>query len=377
MRGIIIGGGIGGLCVANSLQRVGIDVRVYELAPALEPVGAGIIMAPNAMWVFQTLRMAAAIEERGVCLERLGIADWRGHTLQTMDCRTMERAFGNPIVAIHRAELHQILFEHLEGDVVRLGRRCVQCSQTRDEVVATFEDGSQATGDFLIGADGLRSAVRNTLFPKARLRYTGQTCWRGVLNTALPDGPVDSEWWGRGVRVGFLPIGQGQVYWYAAANREAGGVDDTDPRPRLLEVFGGFAEPVPSMMAQTTPGAIIRHDLYDLHPMASWSIGRITLLGDAAHAPTPNLGQGGAQAVEDAWVLADELATTGAPAIAFERYERRRLPKANKIIRESRRVGWIGGLKQPALCALRNLLVRWTPQAATRRHVAWVLKPPH
>ena len=299
--GIIVGGGIGGLCAAGSLQRVGIDVRVYEVAPALKPVGAGIMMAPNAMRVFENLGIADAVKACGVSLKRLVVSDQRGRVLQTMDGQVIERKFGNPITAIHRADLHRILLERLEGDVVRLGRRCVACHQTAERVVAAFEDGSEESGDFLVGADGLRSVVRQALFPSARLRYAGQTCWRGVLMTSLPDGSFDTstERWGCGLRVGFLPIGGGKVYWYATANRDAGGVDDGDTRAKLLELFRD-------------------------------------------------------------------------PALAFRQYELRRKRKANRIIRESRRFGWIAAIEHPALCTLRNRLIRWTPEFVTRRHIAWV-----
>ena len=376
MRGIIIGGGIGGLCAAQSLQRVGIDVRVYEAAPVLKPVGAGIMMAPNAMRVFENLGIADAVEACGVSLKRLVVSDQRGRVLQAMEGRVIEKQFGNPITAIHRADLHRILLERIEGDVVRLGRRCVACHQTPKKVVAMFQDGSEETGDFLIGADGLRSVVRRVLFPSARLRYSGQTCWRGVSTAVLPGGLADTELWGCGLRVGFLPIGGGKVYWYATANRDAGGVDDGDARGKLLELFRNFAEPVPSIIEQSPPEAIVRHDLYDLRPMSVWSSGRITLLGDAAHAPTPNLGQGGAQAVEDAWVLVSEMGRADDPAAAFRQYESRRKRKANRIIRESRRFGWIAAIEHPALCTLRNRLIRWTPEFVTRRHIAWVFRAP-
>lgn len=376
MQGIIIGAGIGGLCAASALRRRGIAVRVYESTETLQPVGAGIMMAPNAMWVFAQLETADAITARGVSLKRLGVSDHRGRVLQTMDATPIERLFDHPITAIHRADLHQILIEQLPNDTVHLGKRCVACHQTTEGVVADFEDGSEERGDFLIGSDGLYSTVRQTLFPSARLRYSGQTCWRGVSTSSQPSGLVNSERWGRGVRAGFVPIGGGRVYWWATANRNAGGVDVDDPRPQLLELFGSFANPVPAIIEETSANAIMRHDLYDLRPLSKWSVGRIALLGDAAHAPTPNLGQGGAQAVEDAWVIADELANAPDPAAALERYERRRMRKANRIIRESRRFGWVAGLEHPALCALRNLLVRWTPEAAMRRHVAWLFRPP-
>ncbi len=336
------------------------------------------MMAPNAMWVFENLGIADAVKACGVSLKRLVVSDQRGRVLQTMDGQVIERKFGNPITTIHRADLHRILLERLEGDVVRLGRRCVACHQTAERVVAAFEDGSEESGDFLVGADGLRSVVRQALFPSARLRYAGQTCWRGVLMTPLPDGSADTstERWGCGRRVGFLPIGGGKVYWYATANRDAGGVDDGDTRAKLLELFRNFDEPVPSIIEQSPPEAIVRHDLYDLRPMSVWSSGRRTLLGDAAHAPTPHLGQGGARAVEDAWVLADEMANARDPALAFRQYELRRKRKANRITRESRRFGWIAALEHPALCTLRNRLIRWTPEFVTRRHIAWVFRAP-
>lgn len=376
MKGIIIGAGIGGLTTAVALKRSGVQVAIYEAAPTIEPVGAGIMMAPNAMWVFAQLGIEAAVVAAGAELQHASIQDHRGRVLQTVDMTAIGRRFGHGSVVMHRAEIHQILTEQIEPDTLHLGKRCVACRQTAESVVATFEDGTEASGDFLIGADGLNSVVRQTIFPDARLRYAGQTCWRGVVSATIPGPYANSERWGPGLRVGLVPIGAGRVYWFATENCEAGGVDEPDPRPRLQELFGGFAEPVPSILGQTEPDSIVRHDLYDLHPLPHWSIGRITLLGDAAHAPTPNLGQGGAQAVEDAWVLADELSRAGDPALAFERYEQRRIEKANRIIRDSRRFGWISGFENPVLCAIRNRLVRWTPDVAARRTVDWLFRAP-
>lgn len=375
MLGIVIGGGIGGLCAAGALRRVGIDVRVYEAAASPTPVGAGIMIAPNAMSVFDHLGIADDVQSSGTALESLVVCDQRGRVLQSLDGRLVQRWFGHPVAAIHRAELHRILLEQLDDGAVRFGRRCVSCHQTEKQAVVRFKDGSEDTADFLIGADGLRSVVRQHLVPAARLRYTGQTCWRGVTTAATLPGLANAELWGRGRRVGYLPIGRSKVYWYAAANREAGGTDDDDPRPALLDLFSGFADPVAGLIGQTPPELIVRHDLYDLRPMTAWSVGRLTLLGDAAHAPTPDLGQGGAQAVEDAWVLAAELKGTADSVPAFRRYEQRRLGRANRVVRESRRFGRVAGLEHPALCALRNLIVRRTPGFITRRQLTSLFTP--
>ncbi len=374
--GIIVGGGIGGLCTAIALQRKGIEVRVYEATPALRPIGAGIVVAPNGMTVFERLGMADAVRERGVPVERMQLFDHKGSVLHSSPGQDLVERFGNPIVAIQRASLHQVLLDHVNADTVVLGKRCMSVRHEGDTVRVAFDDDTEASGPFLIAADGLRSVVRQQLFPSARLRYAGETCWRGLARCALPPEfhHASAECWGVGKRFGFLAVGAEQVYWYATRKTVAGGSDDQELKQRLLELYGRFMPPIPTLLEDTPAHLIVRHDLYDLTTLAEWGEGRVALLGDAAHAPTPNLGQGGCQAMEDAWVVAKCLSGGHDVAAAFKKYAALRKPKANRIVRDSWRFGRLAGIESPTLRAARNLLIRLTPEFVAGRQLASIFR---
>lgn len=379
MQGLIIGGGIGGLCTALALQRQGIDARVFEASSVLGPVGAGIWVAPNAMRVLDWLGVANAVQRHGAPVARAQLFDHRGRLVNTLTGRDLEARFGYTITAIHRSKLHDALLAPLGNGAVELGKRCVSVRDVADAVHVTFEDGTDATGDFLIGADGLHSVVRHQLFGDVALRYAGETCWRGMADVPLPkhlrDGSV--ECWGIGRRMGFAQVGAGQVYWWATQRTAPGGRDRPDGVKRaLMNAYADFPAGFPAILQSTPEPAIVRHDLFDLPNLPRWSRGRVGLLGDAAHATTPNLGQGGAQAIESAWVLAECLSRGGTIDSALERYETRRRPKADKIMRASWRLGRLAGVTNPVARALRNRLVTLTPRFVAMRQLAWVFRPP-
>ena len=370
--GIIVGGGIGGLCTAIALRQKGIDVRVYEVAPAPRPVGAGIWVAPNAMAVLDRLGIVDAVRQQGAAVARADVVDYRGNALTTMRGADLVRQFGYPIISIHRATLHRVLLDRLDRDRVQFGKECVAIRDEGDGVCVSFGDGTDASGDFLLGADGLNSGVRRQLFPSATLRYSGETCWRGLSRYDLPpqfrDGSLES--WAPGRRFGLSQVGGGEVYWWSTLTTAAGGSDaTTGVKPRLEELYRDFVSPIPDVIDHTPHDAIVRHDLHDLPPLPRWGTGRIWLLGDAAHAPTPNLGQGGAQAIEDAWVVADCLHTIPDIPTALERYGTRRMPKAHRVVRDSRRFGRLASMRSPLLCTVRNKLVRLTPNAVSKRYL--------
>ena len=375
--GVIVGGGIGGLCTAVALRQAGVEVRVYEAAAAAGAVGAGIWVAPNAMEALDRLGLAEAVAARGSAIAQVRLFDRRGTVLSTVQGSYLRERFGHTITSIHRAELHKVLLACLEEDIVVFGKRCQSFHENDAGVHVSFDDGTTVAGLFLIGADGLESTVRKQLFPTSRLRYSGETCWRGVAQTQLT-GDLHggtAECWGRGRRFGFSQIGQGAVYWWATQTTAVGGSDDRSTvKTQLSHRFRDFMSPIPELLEATPPDSIIRHDLCDLAPLTSWGTGRVALLGDAAHAPTPNLGQGGAQAIEDAWVLGQSFEATDDYALALRRYERVRKAKATRVTQESWRYGKLASTANPVLCAVRNLLIRMTPTAVSRRYLGWLFR---
>lgn len=374
-RVVIVGGGIGGLALALALWRRGIEAPVYEAAPELRAVGAGISLQPNALQVLDRLGVAERVVAEGGDLARAELRDARAGVLLAADMREDARRFGWGTLAIHRGRLQQALLASLPAGSVHLGRECreVLPEDGGGGARVRFADGGEVEADVVVGADGAHSRMREVVAPGARLRYSGQSSYRAVLPFALPPGLERVAWevWGPGCRFGFSGIGHGEVYWYATLDAPAGGRDASaaKARRRLDAMAMPFPAPVPELIAATDAERVIRTDMYDLPPLPAWHRGRVVLLGDAAHATTPNLGQGGAQAIEDAYVLAEQLAACPRPEDAFAAYRRIREPKARMVVERSRRLGRLVHLRGPLARGLRNAAMRLTPAGFARRQM--------
>lgn len=366
----IIGGGIGGLTTAIALRQRGIQAAVYEAAPELRPVGAGIWVPPNAMQVFDRLGLAPAVQQAGMPIRFGDILDARGERLQRADMGAVAKRFGFPTLAIHRGRLHQILVAALDPAQLHLGKACAAVTQGPDGARVRFADGDEVPARVVVGADGLRSVVRRQLFPEARLRYSGQSSYRAVVPYTLPTelAGVGAEIWGPGCRFGFSAVAPGEVYWYATLDAAPGSLYGRALFVEALAArFDSFPAPARALIEATPEATIINTDLHDLRPLRRWYAGRVGLLGDAAHATTPNLGQGGAQAVEDAAVLAECLAAYPEPARAFGVYQQRRQAKATRVVNRSWYLGKLTHVRNPLGRALRNLLMRSTPPSVAQR----------
>jgi FAD-dependent urate hydroxylase len=366
---IIIGGGIGGLCTAIALRQTGLSVEVYEQAPVLGAVGAGITIWPNAIKAFRRLGVAERILSTGARIRRAELRNWRGRVMSRSEPGELEEKLGEPTVAIHRADLHSILLSALPESVVHLGKRCVELKQGEKDILVTFEGGEEARADLLVGADGIHSVLRQQMVPEARPRYSGYTAWRGVVETedeaALG---VTNETWGRGTRFGFLRIDSKRVYWFATTNSVAGMRQTPAENKRfLLERFSGWHHPVELLIQSTSPDQILHSDIYDLEPMSKWFEGRAVLLGDAAHPTTPNMGQGACMAIESSLVLARCFEQEDDLAVALTRYEKERMPRTAWITRQSRKIGRLGQIENPAACAVRDWFVSVMPDAFSKR----------
>ena len=366
----VIGGGIGGLTTAIALRQRGIEAHVYESAPMLREEGAGLVLSPNAMQVLRRLDLAERVLAAGAPLERFELHDARSGLLQRVDFAGAARRYGVPTVAIHRRRLRDILAAEVPASHVHTGATCEGVADAEGRVQVRFAGGDVIDADLVIGADGLGSTVREYVAPGRSPRYSGQTSLRAVTRFELPAAllRVARETWAPNMRFGFVPIGPGEVYWFAPFDAPAGGTGRSmESELPLKELCATFPSPVADIVAATDAGRIIHTDMYDLPPFQGWSRGRVVLLGDAAHAATPNLGQGAAQAIEDAWVLADRLASVAAVEEALRAYEAIRQPKANFVVRRSWSVGRVAHLANPLGRAVRNLAMRWTPASVTRR----------
>jgi len=365
-RILIVGGGIAGLATAAGLARAGIPCEIVERAEAWGPVGAGIVLGVNAMRVMRELGVDAAVAARGAKLGRGAITDHLGATLGATDFSLMEPEFG-PTIALHRASLHDVLQQAAGGVPVALGASVEKLEQHAGHVDVRLTDGREERYRMVVGADGLRSRVRELLIGGDRIVYSGYTCWRLVVDA--PFETVDMrEMWGRGKRFGIVPVGDGRIYCFAVANAPRGQADPVDGRlERFRARFAEFGGQVPEILAALrTPEELIHNDLEELLE-GSWHEGRVGLIGDAAHAMTPNMGQGAAMALEDSMVLVELLREGGAVREVLPRLHERRAERVRWVQDQSRRIGRVGQLGGALACRVRNGVLRLVPDRANAR----------
>lgn len=369
----IVGGGIGGLAAAIALHRRGWRVEVLERAPQFTEIGAGISLWPNALRALDVLGLADTVRALGAVEATGGVRDRRGHWLSRTDNAELARRFGHPLVVLHRADLLRALTEALPADSLRSAS---EVSSVRDDGHGPVVEhpGGESRPDLVIGADGLRSAVRGALWPDAAgPRYAGYSAWRMVTEPLAEPPAEGAATWGRGERFGYTALPGGRMYCFATASLPAGTTADTSEYEELLRRFGAWPDPIPALLAAVPADAVLRHDLYDLPPLPSFARGRVALLGDAAHAMTPNLGQGACQALEDAVTLAHCLDATSEVAAALRSYDRLRRPRTKAITRRSARLGTLGQLSWPPAVLLRDTAARLMPTRVTLRSMTPVL----
>ena len=360
----IIGAGIGGLTTALALKQRGFRLMVYESAGDIKPVGAGIVMAGNAMQIFQNLGIRAKIENAGNKISFLKMTDERLRPLTVLSLSKFEKKYGVSNIAIHRADLQRILAEEVGYENILLGKRLTNI-QNGEVVTGTFEDNSVLKTQIVIGADGIHSTVRNQLFEPAILRDTKQLCWRGVLKTELVEKYAHEayEAWGRGKRFGFVKISDKTMYWFAVVN------DRMYKDENFGELFREFHPDILNIISNTDKDQIFQSQIIDLKPFSGWHKGNVCLMGDAAHATTPNLGQGACQAVEDAYVIAKLFSSGKSLENIFTDYEKLRKKKAYYIVNTSWMLGKIPHIENAFGVWLRNLLLKMIPDAVAAKQI--------
>jgi 2-polyprenyl-6-methoxyphenol hydroxylase-like FAD-dependent oxidoreductase len=354
MRAVIIGGGIGGLTLAIALRRKGIEAEIFERAEdvARSQLGAGLMLAYNATRVLRHLGLGDELETVGYRYQYSEFLTQRGELLVRWSVPS-----GEIQVGVARANLHRMLIDAQAEGVLHLSSSCTGFRQDAEGVTALFADGSEARGDVLIGADGLKGVIRTHLLGPEKLRYAGYTVWRGLSSLAREDAPpgLFRMSWGAGQRFAFYHVAPGLIYWFGVASAPEGEREPRGTRKSgLLERFREWPEPVHALISATPEAEIHRTDIYDRKPIDKWGEGRVTLLGDAAHPMTFNLGQGACQAVESAAVLAECLGEGGSPVAALRAYEERRKSRTAGFTKLSRRVGALGRLRRPGAVWLRN-----------------------
>jgi 2-polyprenyl-6-methoxyphenol hydroxylase-like FAD-dependent oxidoreductase len=362
----IIGAGIGGLTTALTLKQRGLNVAVFESSSEIKPVGAGILIAHNAMQVFQKLGIHDKIEKAGNRISHIKITDSQLNDISTTDLIEYEKKYGVHNIAIHRGELQKILANEIGYDKINLSKRLTKIEKA-ELFKLTFEDNSIVESKIVIGADGINSVVRNQFFSESTVRKANQKCWRGICEIELPEKyHIEvNEAWGKGKRFGFVKISDKKVYWFAVINSKNEETDEVN----LAETFKEFHSDILNLILTTNKDQIIVNEIIDLKPINKWQDKNICLIGDAAHATTPNMGQGACQAIEDAYVLGKLLDEGIALEETFEKYEKLRIKKAHKIVNSSWTFGKMAQLENSFGIWFRNKMMKIMPKSVNKKQL--------
>jgi 2-polyprenyl-6-methoxyphenol hydroxylase-like FAD-dependent oxidoreductase len=353
---LIVGGGIAGLTTALAMRQRGIDSLVFEEADDARKtqLGSGLSLGYNVTRAAKHLDLFDQLVELSTPILGLDFTTVKGRHIAR--ARPMD---GELAVGILRPALHGLLANAVGEAQIQLGKRLVRFEQDGDGVTAHFADGVTARGEMLIGADGLQSTVRKQLRGETELKYRGYCTRRGILQTELAKEDPERVFLGWGERFVFYPVGQGWLYWTAATNEPPGGKEEpAQLKRKVLERFGGWPEPIRSLVEETDESKLFLADTQDRDPLDRWGEGRVTLLGDAAHPMTWDRGQGASQGIEGAVLLARAVAEGDDREAALRAWEAERIPRTKKIVRSSRAIGRLQQSKNPLLRFLHHQAIK-------------------
>lgn len=345
----IIGGGIGGAALALALNQQGIDAHIFERAPAFGEIGAGVQMTPNAVKVLNALGLGGELQKVGFLPDAMVGRNWEDarqlfRTPLKAVCPTL---FDANFYHVHRADLLSLLCEGIDADKVTFNAACTGVEHRNGRAVASFADGSTFEADLIVGADGIHSVVRNSLWGKTPASFTGHMCWRALVPVdqhPLPFVSPDASFWmgPKSHIVTYYVKGGAAVNIVAVAESDKWVAESwTEPssRDELLAAFTGWHSDIVDLFRMTDSATTFKWGLFDRDPMPQWSKGAVTLLGDAAHPMLPFLSQGAAMAIEDGYVLAQALAHFDDLQEALSAYEEERRPRTARVQLEARERG--------------------------------------
>ncbi|WBV60968.1 FAD-dependent monooxygenase [Chryseobacterium camelliae] len=364
----IIGAGIGGLTLGNILKQHHLDFTIYESAPEIKQVGSGIMMAINAMQIFETLGLKEKIEKAGNPIHGISITDEKLKLLSKTNVLELEKKYNSCNVAIHRADLQRILAENIGFEHIELNHS-LKTIRKNENYLLNFENGTEIKSKTVFGADGIHSKIRNQMFGAGNIRNTGQVCWRGLVEFDLPEKFHQEaiEAWGKGKRFGFVRMTDKKIYWYAVINKRI-----HKRYHSLSENFHGFHPLIIDIIESTSQENTILNDIIDLSPIPKWYSESLCLIGDAAHATTPNLGQGACQAIEDAYIIGKLLEKNKNFNLIFEQFQKIRRKKVDHVVNTSLKIGQISQWEKGT--RLRNFLMKSVPERINQQMIEKVIK---
>lgn len=361
---IIIGGGTAGLTTAIALQKEGYQVKVLERMKQIKELGAGLGLGANAWRGLSQLGLTNELVNHCHLLESTKFLDHKGRLLSELNIAHLNEKYGAAYFTIHRADLQSVLVKQLEEGTLELNQHVTNFTQNESGVTVYLKDGRTIEGNALIAADGIHSNIRKNIQPEIQPRYAGYTCWRGVIHV-----PKDTystgdftETWGTKGRFGIVPLTKNRIYWFACVNAPYRSKAMLAMKTNdLSQHFQDYHSPIPELIKMTKDEELIWNDIIDLKPLNRFAYNRVLLIGDAAHATTPNMGQGAAQAIEDAIILKNAINKNKRVEDSFREFEKLRMAKTKKIINLSWRIGQAAQIQNPLLIGIRNTCMQIIP----------------
>lgn len=369
----IVGAGIAGLTAAIMLEKLGFEVRVFESAEEIRGIGAGMGLASNAIKAFEYLNLDREVISICNHLKDFEISDAKGKIIISADTKRIKQSYNTDNFAVHRADLHKLLLSKIHPEKIETKKKLVDLRILNEKVEIEFKDGKVGEFDFVIGSDGVNSRIRQLFHPKSKPRYAGYWCWRGVVENPNENLNKSIETWGENGRFGITPLTENRIYWYACIGSN---LKDGVPEFGLKELKGQFKnyhQRIPEILNLTSKKDLISNPIVDIKPISRYHFDRVLLLGDAAHATTPNMGQGACMAIEDVAVLQDELRKNDWQT-ACANFEKRRLKRTHYIIRTSKLAGKFAQVENQFLISTRNYLLRNLPDTLSQRPLKQLLE---
>ncbi|MBA5629861.1 FAD-dependent monooxygenase [Moheibacter lacus] len=370
----IIGAGIGGLTLAKMLNDLELDSTVFEASETVRGIGAGIGLASNAIKAFEYLDLEEGIVQISNPIDQFDICNEKGEILVQADTSRISKKYNKANYAVHRADLHQFLLSQLDANQIETSKEFIDI-QVDSKVRLKFKDNSIVEFDYVIGADGVNSKVRQFFLPKSKPRYAGYWCWRGVVHLEnWKSIHKNSETWGRNGRFGISPLSGKRVYWYACVNSDMNDGVDKFGLEELKKLFQNYHRDIPMLLDLTDEKDVISTPIVDIKPISRFNFSdKVLLIGDAAHATTPNMGQGACMAIEDVAVLQDELMKNDFPT-AFRNFENRRLDRTKYITDTSWIAGKMAQSENSLAIYLRNNFLKYAPDSIAQIQLNRLMK---